>query len=383
MKDKTNGKKRKSCLGTILKFLILLAIPLIILGVYLKFFRTPEKEEATPEKVVTDTEGEASEEGEASDPDSITFKVQKNEYDILVLGYDKTDNITNVVLVVNINDNDGTLRILQIPADTYFNLNSESDSYDNKVSNIFAARYDYYSAEGKKNGEATKKALEDTKNLLSDGLFVTINHAVLVDADGFGDIVDSSLEGVDVNIGEPITYFDADRESEVTVPEGKQTLNGDTVKALIMLYGSDGVDLDRIILQKNVINAFVGKVQTTMTNVIKLTAFVKEIVESLTTDMSMEEMLTFMTNMLKYGDMSTVTVTLPSQICGDSLVMNRAAALELINRYFNTYDKEIPLKYFDQKGYFCDKADEEAVEIYSASPDDLTSDSGFVLDRVK
>ncbi len=389
MSNRSKGKG--SCLGAIVKFIVVVAILCVIAVLCFKFIgkseflKIEETEETMPEKVVVDTEN-----SEGNDPDDgdskgngneteITFKAQKNEYNILILGYDKTDNITDAIFVLNIDDNDGDMSIMQIPADTYFNIDADSEKYEDKVSNIFASRYDHYTKNGKKNDEASKKGLADTKKLMSDGLFVAINHAVLMDAEGFSGIVDS-LEGIEVNFSAPVTYFDTEHESEVTIPAGRQTLNGDKSKAIVMLYGVEGIDLERITLQKKAVNAFVEKIQSTITPV-KITKFLAEVVKATTTDMSMDVMLTFITNMLKYGGMSTVTVTMPSQICDDTLVMNKAGTLEMINRYFNTYDKEIPVKYFDSDSFFCDSTNVDAVAVYSASPDELSVENGFVTEK--
>lgn len=385
------SKGKGSCLGAIVKFIVVAAILCVVAVLCFKFIGKSEflgieeTEETMPEKVVVDTGNSESNDPDDGDKEGnsneteITFKVQKNEYNILILGCDKTDNITDVVLLLNIDDNDGDMSIMQIPSDTYFNIDADSEDYEDKVSNIFAFRYDHYVSEGKKNDEARKKALEDTKKLMSNGLFVAINHVVLMDADGFADIVDS-LEGIEMNLSAPVTYFDTEHESEVTIPEGRQTLNGDMAEAIVTLRGAEGIDLERIILQKKAVNAFVEKIQSTITPV-KITKFLAEVVKSTTTDMSMDVMFTFMTNMLKYGGMSTVMVTMPSQICDETLVMNKVGTLEMINRYFNTYDKEIPVKYFDSDSFFCDSTNVDAVAVYSAAPDELSAENGFTIDK--
>ena len=235
-----------------------------------------------------------------------------------------------------------------------------------------------------KNDSAGKKALEDTKVLISDGLFINIDYVTLMDVDGFEDIVES-IDGVELDITASVTYFDGEKEEEVTVSEGKQTVRGDMVRPIVMLDDVDEITIDRTDMQNRFIKSFVAKLQKTVgiDNLKKLMEIFEIVSKSVVTDMTMDDLLSFMKTMLQYDGTSTVILTMPTQVCGDYFIMNKAATLDIINRYFNTFDKEIPSKYFDQNCRFCDKTDEDAMSIYSAAPDKLSPENGFIPDVAK
>jgi LCP family protein required for cell wall assembly len=178
------------------------------------------------------------------------------EYNVLVLGHDKEAKLTDVVMLVNVNNNDGKLTVMQIPRDTYFGGKGAPSASVDKVNEIFVTYYRGYLNDGESEKNAYKAALEDTKKLLSDALAVNIDFAAIMDLSGFKNIVDA-IGGVTLDVPAPLQYYDEVQDLRIDIPAGRQTLDGDMAEGFVRFReGYVQADLGRINAQKLFMNAF-------------------------------------------------------------------------------------------------------------------------------
>ncbi|MFI6293776.1 LCP family protein [Nonomuraea sp. NPDC050790] len=126
--------------------------------------------------------------------------------------------------------------------------------------------------------------LVETLEKLTD---VRVDHYVEVDFSGFKKVVDA-LGGIEVTIKTPID----DRKAKLTLPSGRQTLDGEQALGYFRLrdYG-DGSDILRIKRQQGLLNAMLAKART------KLIAdpagsreFLAAVVEATKSDLRVEEL---------------------------------------------------------------------------------------------
>ncbi|GGW65952.1 LCP family protein [Streptomyces griseoloalbus] len=112
---------------------------------------------------------------------------------------------------------------------------------------------------------------------------IRVDHHVVVDFDGFKDMVDA-VDGVDVCLREPID----DEAAELRLPAGRVTLNGEQALGYVRARKSlgDGSDTGRMERQQRFLGALVGKVRSNdvLLNPVKLYPVLDAATSSLMTD---------------------------------------------------------------------------------------------------
>ncbi|TDD55780.1 LytR family transcriptional regulator [Nonomuraea terrae] len=113
-----------------------------------------------------------------------------------------------------------------------------------------------------------------------------LDHTVEVDFAGFKDMVDA-LGGVTVTLPRPVD----DKASKLKLPAGKWLLDGEKALGYVRLrhYG-DGSDIARVKRQQSVVVAMVRKAKSALGEPATLEALLKEMRESVKTDLSVESM---------------------------------------------------------------------------------------------
>jgi len=370
-------RKRRSCFGTFLKVLAVLAVPIAVVALYLKFYK-PSGNDKLLRETVTDEYGNVIE---------VTheFEAVDGEYNVLVLGHDKEAKLTDVVMLVNVNNNDGKLTVMQIPRDTYFGGKGAPSASVDKVNEIFVTYYRGYLNDGESEKNAYKAALEDTKKLLSDALAVNIDFAAIMDLSGFKNIVDA-IGGVTLDVPAPLQYYDEVQDLRIDIPAGRQTLDGDMAEGFVRFReGYVQADLGRINAQKLFMNAFLAelKSEVSLTNVSLITSLARVVASNTVTDMRVDDIVYFAKSVLKIDSSYISMLTLPSQTYGSYVVMNREATLNAVNKYFNTFSKDITTGLFDSRRMFCNASDASFAEVYNASPEDLYDGNVYSGDEME
>ncbi|MEU3900316.1 LCP family protein [Streptomyces sp. NPDC045251] len=112
---------------------------------------------------------------------------------------------------------------------------------------------------------------------------IRIDHHVVVDFQGFKDMVDA-LDGVEVCLREPVN----DEDAELRLPAGRVTLDGEQALGYVRARKSlgDGSDTDRMDRQQRFLGALVNKVQSNgvLLNPVKLYPVLDAATSSLMTD---------------------------------------------------------------------------------------------------
>jgi LCP family protein required for cell wall assembly len=298
--------------------------------------------------------------------DSILSKgVNKPVYNIMILGVDDVSSSTDVMMLVQVDENKGTLNILQLPRDTYINKTVGGYSNISKANSMYAASLSYYkNTVGQGNNQARTSALGDVSKKLSDGLSVPIDFYVLVDTDAFVYIVDK-VGGIEYNVPEDMDYDDDVQDLHIHLKAGKQKLNGDMAEQLIRYRtGYTKGDLDRIDLRANFLNEMIKQV---MKNIPQdsLVSIATELYSSVVTNAKVGEIVDMIKSI--YGvDSSKVNIKTisgspvqdPDTKLWGYYVLNKKSALEDVNKYLNP-GKALEADNFDKNGFFTSTESEE------------------------
>ena len=357
---------------------------LLLAGAWIVFYKPAQP---GPEELPFDTtpveetdESDATpagpDEGE-NDKKSDGYVAQQGQYNILVVGHDRTALLADVTMIVNINTDDNSVSVVQIPRDTYVSL----DILTNKINAVFSTYYNQAYLNGFEN--PGREAMREYAEVLEKSLCIKIHHTVLMDLDGFQQIVDA-VDGVDVYVQSDMFYYDPWQNLSIEIPAGWQHLDGYNAEGFVRFrYGLVQADIGRGDSQKIFMTAFFNKVKATIKSLDagKLANLAEVAIKNVDTDMSVADIIYFAKVALKVDLENITMMTMPGTVADVYYVLNRAAALNVINEHFNIYDKPITDSIFDRNYLFC-MTDWPALADVYFSPAEYYTDHVYSGDQI-
>lgn len=353
MRKRRSRRKRLST-GKIVAIAIILVIYVLVLAaVSVVVFYKPTVENSTKYYIetITDTYGNVIE----TIKHEIEFDEQKAEsYNILVLGHDRAAMLTDVFMVVNIDNFTHEITVMQIPRDTYIGNHDGLNIITNKINALFSTYYRQHYGSGKSQNEAYKLALTSVKKDLAEALGIDIDFAAIMDLDGFRGIVDA-LGGVEMNVTRPLYYNDPGQGLYINIPAGYQTLNGEQAEGFVRYRkGYATADLGRQNAQKQFMAAFMKKAKNSLSlsNIGQLTEIADQVITYVDTDMSAADLLYFGKAVLKCDLANMNMFTMPGNLANHYFVMNRAGVREKMSEHYYRYEGGLPDGMFDKETIF-------------------------------
>ncbi len=308
-------------------------------------FDTNPVQPDTPDTTETDPAGKPKDNNAVVNGD---YKVEKGIYNILLVGHDRAATLADVTMLINVNENKGTITVMQIPRDTYVD-----DFATNKVNAAYSTYYGMALKEGAK--DPYLAAVQSYAELLEQNLCINIHHAAVLNLDGLINIVDI-LGGVELYVPQRMYYSDPEQGLYIDLQEGWQTLDGKNAENFVRFRsGYVQQDLGRINAQKIFLTALFEKVKASISisNTAKLTQVAGEIFNNLHTDMTASDIMYYGKFVLGVDLANLNMTTIPGNVPQSHYVINRKATLAIINEYFNIYSTEIGDAIFDRNGVFC------------------------------
>ncbi|MBQ8746361.1 MAG: LCP family protein [Clostridia bacterium] len=306
------------------------------------------------------------------------YTARENVYNFLIVGHDRAAKLADVIMLVNYDVDSGKIAIMQIPRDTYINAGSNVP----QINVLFAAYYNHAFYDGEKN--PTQIAAEKLAEALEQNLCIQIQYTAVMNLDGFAAIVDA-IGGVEIDVPCDMEYEDPDQDLYINIKAGPQTLMGEDAEGFVRFRDNFvQADIGRVNMQKLFLAAFFDKLQKSV-SVSTVSELAGEVVRSVTTTISVSDVIYFGKNVLGV-DLSEITMlTIPGEgVNGQRsyYVINRADTLKAINAHFNIYDHDISGLIFDKKRVFTDPEQEVVEKAYYAESalmnDEYTADG--VLD---
>lgn len=277
------------------------------------------------------------------------YTAREGVYNILVIGHDDTALLADVVMVVNCDTNTGAISVMQIPRDTLVTIGLIT----NKNNEAFSHYYMDAKAEGI--DDPYMEAGERYAEMLEQSLCINIHHKVIMNLKGFRSIVDA-IDGVDVYVPEAMYYNDPEQNLYINIGEGYQHLDGYNAEGFIRFRsGYMQADLGRVNAQKIFLTAMFNKVKSIMksADVSSISSLASAVFNSVTTDLTVSDIIYYARFMIDVDLEAINMMTLPGDVAGAYYVINRAGTLDIVNKYFNIYEKEITDSIFDRNYTFC------------------------------
>lgn len=291
----------------------------------------------------------------------VTANQVEGSYNFLVLGHDRAALLTDVIMLVNYNMNNSSVTVLQFPRDTYVSYGVPTS----KINATFGTYYNEAISQGKSTNDARLVALEKLADMFESALGIQIYKSAIMNLDGFVNIVDA-LGGVEMNVPADMYYPDEAQGLYINLKAGYQTLNGKQAEQFVRYRaGYQQADIGRENAQKIFMSAFIQKAKNSIniSNVGTLTNVATEVINNLTTNITVSDMVYFAKGFLGGVDLSNIKMmTVPGNALNNEhgwsyYVLNRAALLEIISENFKTsdVDSSVFASYFDKNLYFTDR----------------------------
>lgn len=213
---------------------------------------------------------------DSSNNDNSFATKQGHSFNIMLMGVDRrADDVgrSDTLMVLTYNPNEQKASLLSLPRDTRVHI--EKNDYD-KINHAYA-----YGGH-----ELTKKTVESFLN-------VPINYYVLIDIQAFEKIIDA-VGGVDIDVEKRMYYedpWDDDGGLYIDLQPGMQHMDGKTAITYVRYRDEEG-DIGRIKRQQNFMKAVMDKL-VSPTIIPKLPSIVSAVSDSVETDMSVSEILSF------------------------------------------------------------------------------------------
>lgn len=280
----------------------------------------------------------------STETESVSATVKEGRFNILLAGTDRASGLTDVIMLVSIDRDTSSASVLQIPRDTYAAYTDKSYKKLNGA----------YGALG--GGGALR-------NLLSGALGLRIDRYAVLSPDALKDAVDA-LGGVEIELQEPLYYKDPYQGFTVSLPKGKQNLDGAEAEQFIRYRsGYANGDIGRIDAQKVFMTALLKKVGTNLSP-IAVAKLAASLLGKIDTDITMADVGMLSRSLSSLSRDRVYFATAPGQAAeaksgASYYAISKQATDELLVKYFGGRAGA-----FDKNNLFLNVNNQKFGEIY-------------------
>lgn len=275
----------------------------------------------------------------------------KERYNFLLLGLDRSERLSDVIMLVSADIDKKEITVAQIPRDTYAEYTSAAyRKLNGAVSSL-------------NGGRAVADFLENVFK-------ITIDYYITVDLDGVAKAVDE-LGGVEVDIPEDMVYEDPYQDLSIELKAGRQLLDGEKAKQFIR-YRSGYLrgDIARLDAQKIFLSALFEKLLSC--GFPKLITTSQKLINASESDAPFAECLKIVSKYTETKAKDIKLITMPGSDVRSAggawyYVLNKKETYNVLSRYFGcqsdisyvdpdrlltgVYSKEFNSIYDAQSGY--------------------------------
>jgi len=167
---------------------------------------------------------------------------------VLLLGIRGADDpngglLTDTMMVATIELKTGNVALISVPRDLYVNM--PNHDFKRKINEAYVT--------GIMDTKDWKGGLDYAKKAVSDVTGLDIHYAASVDFRAFKEIIDT-MGGVTIDLAQPFSEMNQFEEGPISLPAGKQTINGDTALLFVRARFSSN-DFERAKRQQQVLMA--------------------------------------------------------------------------------------------------------------------------------
>lgn len=310
-------------------------------------------------------------------------KVTAKQMTFLFSGIDDALGGSDVIMLASLDLEAGSVRVVQIPRDTYIN---RPGSENHKINTVYAVAATKAKLQGQSADQAAHSANRALKAFLQTNMGINIDHYVSISTKGLRAIVDA-IGGVTVNVPMDINYDDQSQNLHIHLKAGEQVLDGTKAEQFVRFRsGYLTADYGRMDAQKIFLSAFFHKIKTdfTLPTVLNLASSCLSHVKS---DLTVADMIPLIRGALQVNEENVKMITLKGQAAKDDKgvlceVISRSHAIDLLTDYLLPRGGKSTDLNFDPNGVFT--APGEIDRIYrSSAPFNRSGVSASESDKIR
>ena len=279
------------------------------------------------------------------------FAASSGKLTCLVVGFDDAAENTDVLSIVDFDFIADTIKVFQIPRDTYFNFGG----FQNKINQIFPSL--------RATGLSKQRAMRSLCETLKEHLAIDIDGYIGITTQAFKDAI-AFFGGIYVDSDRDIELLSDDGDSLLRLLRGENHLSSD--QALLLARYRLGYvrgDLDRLDAQKLLIYGFYKTV--VRCGGYKMLASMLLFLSGVTTDISLSQVVPLLGRIPDISGMTVTATIIPGEAVADTrgiwyYSLNRRKAIDTL-RSCSTFDEEK----FDSKRLFFKSDDIKFSNIYN------------------
>ena len=362
---KKSGKVLTAGRIVLLTFLSLIFMFFLAINIFLYVYKPPAVDIGgdfdfdllgPPDENDIDIEAPAIQPMEAKDRNS-------DCYTFLILGMDGGSGFigrTDTMMLAMFNVKENKISILNIPRDTYVGSNYSNNALMNGV--YARGRTNAINKGIPRGDEASIEGIKYLCTIVKYTFGVPVNYYVLLDLKGFKVLVDR-VGGVDFDVPIRMKYTDPYQNLYIDLQPGLQTLDGNKAEQLIRFrHNDDGTGYGRTINGEFYASEDIGRIQTQQRFIAALMKkmlnkpsvdTIKGLFEVATdymlTNISLADAGSFAAKITNVKLENIRTHTVPGNWIGavGRYEAYKAETMEIINKYYNPYKKDIPATNFN------------------------------------
>lgn len=293
----------------------------------------------------------------------------KDMYNFLVMGHDRQASLTDVVMLVSYDTKEGTMAIMQLPRDTYIEVENNTYHKLNGLYNHCVAK-----ARDEESTNPQRDGCRKAADYLADALGIKIHYSAVMDLDGFGAIVDA-IGGVYMYVPYTLEYSDSSQNLNIDLQEGYNTLDGDEAEQFVRYRsGFANADIGRGDAQKMFMTAFLESFKKNV-SISNIGEIANAIVKNVETDMKLRQIIKIGTSLISIELSDITMMTLPGEACMSGgvsyYVMNKELLCGVLSDHFNIYVDELSSESVDKNSIFCNENDSNMLSVYEKPGDEV------------
>ena len=211
---------------------------------------------------------------------------------VLVVGLDRSEGLTDTIMVARYDLDNDKVDILSIPRDTRMYVGSRYQ----KINSAYSI-----SKNGKKNG--INGTIEAVNRLTG----IPINYYIEFTCAAFRETIDA-LGGVDFDVPQNMNYDDPAQDLHIHLTKGPQHLDGDKAEQLVRFRRYPMGDIDRVAVQQSFLKELTSQ-KINMEIVAKIPELYKVLTKEIRTNITLTDAMKYALNV---RDLSTENITMYS-----------------------------------------------------------------------
>lgn len=233
---------------------------------------------------------------------------------VLVLGVDKTQGLSDVIMVVRFDEENGRIAAMSIPRDTYVNYKGST----RLINSVYGAG-----------------GIEGVSRVVTELTGFGINYYVQFNVGTFAELVDQ-LGGVEFDVPQNMNYDDPVQDLHIHLKKGLQTLSGSDAESMVRFRGYPQADLKRVEVQQDLLKALIEQ-KLNAGYIAKIPSIYAAVKDDIKCNMSLTDMIMYGKSMLKLDLSKDVyTCTMPTLYTGVDahLYQDKTATDKIIEKEF-------------------------------------------------